>query len=186
MDGVRAKLLTQQYDISHGEGGDISMTTSTDPAGTPTFAAVTTAIVDVYGGVIITTTTTGNDQTIQSPTSLTAGNKFLVANSSTSTDSIDINGLTLEPSESQEFLWDGAAWIQVESVDAEDITSATYSELHGTTVRAQLADMDDKNLFLIADGETDYIGDYHQKTLQNYYYDLGTLDMTEHAEFYIL
>jgi len=186
MDAARSKLMTQQYDIPHSEGDDISMTAVSDPAGTPTFAAVTTAIVNVYEGVVITTTTTGNDQTIQSPTNVTAGNRFTVVNSSTSTDSIDINGFTLEPSESQEFLWDGAAWVIIESVDAEDITAATYGDLHGTTIRTQLDELDDKNLYLIAEGATDYIGDYHQKIIMHYYDNLGSLDMTEYAELYII
>ena len=45
---------------------------------------------------------------------------------------------------------------------------------------------DNESLFLVAENSTDFIGDYYQKTLQNYYYVLGTLDMTEHAELYIL
>ncbi len=88
----------------------LSMTTSTDPAGTPTFAAVTTAIVDAYSGVIITTTTTGNAQTIQSPTVTTAGKIFTVVNNDTSTNSIAVNGITITAGEAQSFIWDGSAW----------------------------------------------------------------------------
>ena len=85
----------------------LEMTTSTDPAAN---AAVSTTIVDLYGGVIITLTAAGVAQTIQSPTTLTPGKVFTVINDATSTHSISINGFTITPGEAQSFIWDGSAW----------------------------------------------------------------------------
>lgn len=87
------------------------MTTATDPAEN---AACTTAIVDEYSGTIITTTTTGNSQTIQSPTDTRAGKIFTVVNNDTSTHSIPIVAnsvtFTITAGEAQSFIWDGAQW----------------------------------------------------------------------------
>jgi hypothetical protein len=93
-----------------GDDGFNSMTTSTDPAGTPTFAAVTTSNVNLYAGVIVTLTGAGNAQTIQNPTDTTPGKVFTVVNNDTSTHSIVVNGFTITPGETQSFIWDGSAW----------------------------------------------------------------------------
>jgi len=102
--------------------GTIHSTAITDPAGTPTFAAVTTAIVDAYGGVVITLTAAGNAQTIQDPTAITANKEFIVANNDTSTDPITVNGVVLAVGEAQKFFWDGSAWLTLEAVSASQIS----------------------------------------------------------------
>ena len=99
-------------------GGTISgvtfaenFTTSADPAEN---AAVTTAIVDSYDGVVVTLSAAGNTQTIQNPTTAATIRKFMVINNDTSTHSIPFVAnsvtFTLTPGEGQCFLWDGSAW----------------------------------------------------------------------------
>lgn len=95
-------------------GGSISgavstelYTASTDPA---VNAAVTTAIVDGYNGVVITLTGAGNAQILQSPTSTTV-KRFIVFNNDTSgANTITVNGITLAAGKGQPFVWDGTAW----------------------------------------------------------------------------
>ena len=81
------------------------MTTATNPS---TNTACTTAIVDNYSGVVITTTTTGNSQTMQNPTDIRAGKIFTVVNNDTSTHSIPIVAnsvtFTITPGEAQSLL----------------------------------------------------------------------------------
>lgn len=98
-------------------GGTISgvtqtdnFTTSTDPA---TSAAVTTAIVDAYNGVLITLTGAGNAQTLGTPTASTI-KKFTVINNDTSTNSIVVNGITLTAGKSQTWIYDGSAWSEID------------------------------------------------------------------------
>jgi hypothetical protein len=92
-------------------GGDLTLTTATDPA---TNAATSTSNIDNYDGVVITTTTTGNNQTLQTPTSATAGQVFIVANHKNSTDTVDVIGtdetITLKAKDSVSFMWDGTNW----------------------------------------------------------------------------
>jgi hypothetical protein len=102
------------------------MATVTDPA---LNAAVTTAIIDDHSGVIIVLTAAGNAQTLQSPTILTGGKEFVVANSSTSTHNIDVDGYTLEPGEAQSFTWDGSAWCSLEAF--ESATRTTQLDITG-------------------------------------------------------
>jgi len=87
------------------------MTTATNPS---TNTACTTAIVDNYSGVVITTTTTGNSQTMQNPTDIRAGKIFTVVNNDSSTHSIPIVAnsvtFTITAGEAQSFIWDGAQW----------------------------------------------------------------------------
>ena len=107
----------------------LPMTTSTNPAGTPTFAAVTTAIVDAFSGVIITLSAGGNSQTIQDPTDATAGKKFwVVADSENGANTIDVvyggtsaYTVTLSAGESTLALWNGSYWQHGSGVDANDI-----------------------------------------------------------------
>ena len=87
---------------------NISFTTATDPA---ISAATTQAIVNAYDGVIITTTTTGNAQTIASPTVTTAGKTFKIVNNDTSTNSITVNSVIVAAGKSAIFIWDGTAWL---------------------------------------------------------------------------
>jgi len=85
--------------------------TVTDPA---INAAVTTAILDAYGTVIITLTGAGNAQTIQSPTITTAGKAFTVVNNDTSINTIAVNGITIPVGKAQTWIWDGTAWIEID------------------------------------------------------------------------
>ena len=80
----------------------------TNPA---TSAAVTTAIIDAYAGVLITLTTAGNSQTLANPTILTAGKTFTVINNDTSgANTITVNGVTIAANKAQTFIWDGTVW----------------------------------------------------------------------------
>lgn len=99
-------------------GGTISgvtaaenFTTSTDPAAN---AAVTTAIVNTYNGVVVTLTAAGNTQTIQNPTTAATIRKFMVINNDTSNNNLSVVAnsvtFTLTPGEGQCFIWDGSAW----------------------------------------------------------------------------
>ena len=116
-------------------GDPIPTTTSTDPA---TNAAVTTAIVDAYSGVVITLTAAGNAQTIEAPTITTATKKFWVINNDTSSDNIEVNGIVLEPGQSQAFLWDGDAWNVATGIDAEDITFTPTTDIPATDVQGAI------------------------------------------------
>jgi len=95
-----------------------SYTTATDPA---LNAAVSTAIVDVYTGVIITTTGASNAQTIQSPTVSTAGRIFTVVNNDMSSNSITVNAVPLAIAASRSYVWDGSAWVVITPVTATQI-----------------------------------------------------------------
>ena len=99
-------------------GGTISgatitetFTVSTNPA---LNAAVTTAIVDAYNGVVVTLSAAGNTQTLQNPTTVATIRKFMVINNDTSDNPLPVVAnsvtFTLTPGEGQCFLWDGSAW----------------------------------------------------------------------------
>jgi len=93
--------------VSGAMKGKIKTTTISDPA---INAAVTTAIIDMYGAVVVTLTVAGNAQTIQDPTDPTINKEFLVANNDTSTDPITVNSVAIAPGNVQKFFWDGSAW----------------------------------------------------------------------------
>lgn len=117
----------------------LSMTTATNPA---TNAAVSTDNIDSYAGVIITLTGAGNAQTLQDPTDTTAGKKFTVINHSTSgANTIEVNGITMSASESQSFIWDGAAWVPVTAIDADDITFTPADSIVATDVQAAIEEV---------------------------------------------
>ena len=80
----------------------------TDPE---TDAAVTTAKIDAFWGTVILLTTTWNSQTLASPTNTDAGKFFIVVNDNSSTDTVNVNGITLYAKQAVEFIWDGDAWI---------------------------------------------------------------------------
>ena len=84
-----------------------NFTTSTNPASS---VATTTAIVDAYNGVLITTNV-NNTQTIANPTAATV-KTFTVVNNDTSVSNqtVKANGVdfVLTPGEGQCFLWDGS------------------------------------------------------------------------------
>jgi hypothetical protein len=104
-DGVS----TWSQKVSSTFGPDV-LQTVTDPS---VSAATTTAIIDGYSGVLITLTTTGNAQTLQTPTVTTAGKRFTVINNDTSTNTISVNGLTLVVGGAATWEWDGSAWVAV-------------------------------------------------------------------------
>lgn len=119
----------------------LTMYLITDPA---IDAAVLAAVVDNYEGVLITTTTTGNSQTIASPTDTATVRRFTVINNDTSTDNIPVNTFSLGPGESQTWIWDGTAWIApavwagamnttVLSVTAERAAGADFSVVANVT-----------------------------------------------------
>jgi hypothetical protein len=105
------KLYTQNSaGVEHEIGGpNVFVTSVTNPL---TNAATTTAIVDGYGGVLITLTAAGNPQTIQAPTVTTAGREFCAINNDTSTHSIAVNGVSIAPGEVSRYIWDGTAWLE--------------------------------------------------------------------------
>jgi len=99
-------------------GGTISGTTiadnftsATDPA---VDAAVSASIVQNYNGVLITTTTTGNNQELANPSVTAQVKRFTVSNNETSTDSITAiaNSVSyvIPAGKSKSFVWDGSAW----------------------------------------------------------------------------
>lgn len=122
---LKPNPITGQLDLISDEL--LSMAASTDPA---VNAAVTTAIIDLYNGVIITLTAAGNAQTLQDPTATAAERRFTVVNNDTSTHNIDVNGYTLEPGEAQAFVWDGTAWCSLEAF--EGATNTTKLAITGT------------------------------------------------------
>jgi len=122
----------------------LPMATSTDPAGD---AAVSTAIVNAYSGVIITLTGAGNAQTIQAPTDTTAGKPFtVVTNDSNGAYTIEVNGITMSAGEAQRFLWDGSAWIMVSAVDADDIAFTPAGDIVATNVQDAIEELDDEKM----------------------------------------
>ena len=87
---------------------DLPFTTATDPA---LDAAVTTGIIDLNSGTVITLTGVGNSQTLSAPTDTTAGRKFFVLNNDTSSNSLTVNGKGLGAGRFLEFRWDGTGWL---------------------------------------------------------------------------
>lgn len=86
-------------------------TTATNPA---LNAGVSQTIVDTYTGIVITLSTTGNNQTLQSPSYTTGAKIFTVVNNDTSNNNVPVIAnsvtFTLTPGEAQSFVWDGSAW----------------------------------------------------------------------------
>ena len=124
------------------------MTTSSDPA---VNAAVTTAIIDAYDGVIITLTGAGADQTLQSPTITTPGNMFAVVNDVGSSDPININAVALAAGNARWYIWDGAAWDTVSAVTAADVTFVPHRTITSTNVQAAIQELDPVPLTKTAD-----------------------------------
>jgi len=119
--------------------------TMTDPA---LNAALTTAIVDTYSWVIITTTVAGNSQTFQNPTAVTGTLTFMVVNKDTSTDSFDVihNWVTTtyNPWQAGKYLWDWLDWTLVDIVSASDITAIPFDTIVWTDVQTQLEEINAK------------------------------------------
>lgn len=119
-----------------GCGADLdrlSMTTSTDPTAN---AATTSTIIGAFAGVVITTTTTGNSQTLASPTDTTAGKVFTVVNNDTSTNTVPVvaNSVTytIAVGTGQSFVWDGSKWMPT----SMGITAIPVTVAQGGTGRA--------------------------------------------------
>lgn len=137
-------ILTPMRDGDVIQSSVLAMTTSSDPA---LNAAVSTAIIDEFGGVIITLTGGGNAQTLQSPTSSTAGKSFtVVSDDGNGVHTIEVNGITLSASEAQRFIWDGSAWVATNAVDADDITLTPVGDIVATDVQAGIAELDDEKM----------------------------------------
>jgi len=115
--------------------------TITDPT---TDAALTTAKLDEFAGVIITTTTTWNSQTFGSPTVTTpwSSNVFTVINNDTSTNSFDVvdalKTITIQPWTAQKYVRDGTVWVTVEAVDASNITNIPSWTITATNVQGAI------------------------------------------------
>lgn len=119
---------------------DLDATTVTDPA---LNAAVSTAVIDAYGGVIITLTGAGNAQTLQSPTATSVIKRFIVvANDTNGANTIAVNGIILSAGEAQWFIWDGTAWIAVTAVDAGNIAFTPAGNLVAVNVQAAIEELD--------------------------------------------
>jgi len=108
-----------------------SMYAVTDPA---TNAAVGTAIVNVYNGVLITTTTTGNSQTLQSPSATAVIKYFTVVNNDTSSNTVPVvaNSVTytIAVGSSLIFMWDGSKWLPTSLsniITGATITGSTFA-----------------------------------------------------------
>jgi hypothetical protein len=108
------------------------MTSCTDPA---TNTVGTTAIVDAYSGNVVTLTTTGNSQTLQSPTDTRTGSKFTVINNDTSTNTLTVNGITIPIGKAQTWIWDGTAWAEIDI----GITTLPVPVIQGGTGLATVA-----------------------------------------------
>jgi hypothetical protein len=120
---------------------DLDVTTATDPAGN---AAVSTAIVDAYGGVVITLTGAGNAQTLQTPTDAAVIKRFIVVIKGAF--NIQVNGITMTGGEAQWFIWDSASWVAVAAVDADDITFTPTGNIIAANVQAAIAEVDTEKL----------------------------------------
>lgn len=111
-------------------------TTSTNPASS---VATTTAIVDAYNGVVITTNV-NNTQTIANPTTAANIKIFTVINNDTSSSNQTIKAhgvdFVLTPGEGQSFLWDGSAWGPTDL----GITSLPVPVIQGGTGLATITD----------------------------------------------
>jgi len=119
-------------------GGSLPYTTALNPA---IDAAVTTAIIDVWGGTVITLTAAGNSQTLASPTDTTPGREFVAGNASASTHTIDVNGVVLQPGESQKYVWDGTAWTLGTGIDADHVDFVPEKWMTAVKVQAALIEI---------------------------------------------
>lgn len=115
------------------------MTTITDPW---LNLALTTAILDAYSWIIITTTWPTNNQTFEFPSSPVAWLEFTVINKDISTDSINIihNWITTiyNPWQAWKYIWDWSVWVLVDIVSASDITFIPAWNLTSTNVQSAI------------------------------------------------
>ena len=118
----QAILMTDFYRLNVG--------TIVDPA---TNAAVDTATIDNFEGVAITLTAAANPQTLQTPTNVAPGKIFYVFNDNASTGNVEVNGISLVPSNVIAFCWTGTLWISIISNQALNTNSTpTFANAHST------------------------------------------------------
>jgi len=105
---ITPSVVWKQLGGAGGGTPDLPFDAITDPV---VNAAVTTAVIDLNSGTVITLTAAGNNQTLGAPTDTTAGRKFFVLNNDTSNNAITVNGVVLSPAQYVEFRWDGDTWL---------------------------------------------------------------------------
>lgn len=109
--------------------------------------AVSTTIIDAYDGIVITLTTAGNSQTLDSPTDTSVGKNFtIISNNTNGSNNIEVNGITMSAGEAKRFIWDGDAWISVHAVDADDINFDPAGDISATTIQAAIEELDDEKV----------------------------------------
>lgn len=114
VSGIDADDVQEAIDEIVLSGGSQPFTELTDPA----LNSINTAMIDTKGGVVITLTGAGNNQTLPTPTDTDIAHQFTVINNDTSTDNIDIIGavtVTLQPGMKAIWTYDGTAWISTEA-----------------------------------------------------------------------
>ncbi len=85
------------------------------------------ATVDVASSFVITQTTASISLTLPNPTDAVAGDRLNIGNSTTSTQSITVAGVTIEVGIAAEFVWSGTAWLKGDGGrnDGGAVTAAT-------------------------------------------------------------
>ena len=123
---------------------DLPVTAVTDPA---INAAVTTAIIDSYSGVIVTLTGAGNAQTLQNPTDLTPGKRFtVVGDDGNGAFTFESNGITISAGEAQRYIFGGSVWIPVTAIDADDIAAVPHGDISAIKVQTYLNELEDEKI----------------------------------------
>jgi len=142
-------------------------TTATNPA---LNAGVSQTIVDTYTGIVITLSTTGNNQTLQSPSYTTGAKIFTVVNNDTSNNNVPViaNSVTytLTPGEAQAFVWDGSAWgptdLGITAIPVAVAQGGTGASTAAGAIANLCANITDTTLsgapkvFVVYDGATPY------------------------------
>ncbi|MCK5613250.1 hypothetical protein KAR91_65865, partial [Candidatus Pacearchaeota archaeon] len=113
--GLSSDNVQDAIDEIVNTGAGQPFTTLSDPA----TDSIDTAMINTKGGVVITLTAAGNNQTLPTPTDASIQHKFTVINDDSSTDPINIIGahtVPLEPGKQTQFVYDGDAWAAADSV----------------------------------------------------------------------
>lgn len=80
----------------------------TDPTASE---ATSTDVVNTKAGALVTLTGPAPSQVLADPSNPDPGRWFTFLNNDTSTDSITVDGITVEPGEGINFVWDGTEWL---------------------------------------------------------------------------
>jgi len=97
-------------------------------------------MIDNFIGVVIQLHSTGNSQTLQTPTDITAGRTFIVMNNANSRSyTITVNGVILSAGEYQGFTWNGSSW-ETSEIDYPYALSVQYPYRYKTVDKGQVAD----------------------------------------------